>query len=82
MSFLPLIKVRETTSYIDLSNVKEVIATDDSTVDFILKHPDSTFEYTIVRIANYNTNSPSYENEIIDEYLNRAINTTNKEEAL
>lgn len=44
-------KVKETTSYIDLSNVKEVIAKDDTTVDFILNHPDSTFEYTIARIA-------------------------------
>lgn len=44
-------KVRETTSYIDLSNLKEVIAKDDTTVEFILNHPDSTFEYTIARIA-------------------------------
>lgn len=44
-------KVRETTSYIDLSNVKGVEAVDDYTVDFILNHPDSTFEYTLTRIA-------------------------------
>ncbi|MEV5025361.1 ABC transporter substrate-binding protein [Paenibacillus sp. LPE1-1-1.1] len=44
-------KVRETTSYIDLSNVKQVIAEDDYTVKFVLDHPDSTFEYTLTRIA-------------------------------
>ncbi|MEK4403989.1 ABC transporter substrate-binding protein [Sporosarcina sp. FSL K6-6792] len=44
-------KVRENTSYIDLSNVKEVIAEDDYTVKFLLNHPDSTFEYTLSRIA-------------------------------
>ncbi|WP_312908295.1 ABC transporter substrate-binding protein [Tissierella praeacuta] len=44
-------RVRETTSYIDLSNVKEVIAINDTTVDFILNHADSTFEYTLTRIA-------------------------------
>ena len=44
-------RVRETTSYIDLSNVKEVVAVDDYTVDFILNYPDSTFEYTLTRIA-------------------------------
>ncbi|MBD2867294.1 ABC transporter substrate-binding protein [Paenibacillus arenilitoris] len=44
-------KVRETTSYIDLSNVKEVVAVDDHTVKFVLEHPDSTFEYTLTRIA-------------------------------
>lgn len=44
-------KVRETTSYINLSNVKQVIAEDDYTVKFVLKGPDSTFEYTLARIA-------------------------------
>lgn len=44
-------KVRETTSYIDLSNVIQVIAEDDYTVRFMLEHPDSTFEYTLTRIA-------------------------------
>ncbi|MDQ6417993.1 ABC transporter substrate-binding protein [Paenibacillus sp. LHD-117] len=44
-------KVRETTSYIDLSNVKEVIAEDDYTVVFRLDHPDSTFDYMLTRIA-------------------------------
>lgn len=44
-------KVRETTSYIDLSNVEQVIAEDDHTVKFVLKQPDSTFEYTLARIA-------------------------------
>jgi peptide/nickel transport system substrate-binding protein len=44
-------KVRETTSYIDLSNVIQVIAEDDYTIRFMLEHPDSTFEYTLTRIA-------------------------------
>ncbi|MGX1195893.1 ABC transporter substrate-binding protein [Metabacillus sp. SLBN-84] len=44
-------QVRKTTSYIDLSNVKKVIAEDDYTVKFILNKPDSTFEYTLTRIA-------------------------------
>lgn len=44
-------KVRETTSYIDLSNIEQVIAEDDYTVKFMLVHPDSTFEYMLTRIA-------------------------------
>ncbi|MCR8630196.1 ABC transporter substrate-binding protein [Paenibacillus radicis (ex Xue et al. 2023)] len=44
-------KVRETTSYIDLSNIEKVIAEDDYTVTFQLKNPDSNFEYTLTRIA-------------------------------
>ncbi|PKK39500.1 Dipeptide-binding ABC transporter, periplasmic substrate-binding component [Clostridiaceae bacterium JG1575] len=44
-------KVRKTTSYIDLSNLKSVMAKDDTTVEFLLDHPDSTFLYTVARIA-------------------------------
>ncbi len=50
------------------------------------KGADSPFEiytnFSSDRIANYNTNSPSYGHEITDDYLNRAIKSTDQAEAL